>query len=241
MEKWTIENIKLGKNNRKINEKHVMKLAESMKSHGYIKELPILVNKDGEIIDGQHRYAACVHAHIKPVILEMKTEKDDLIPVINSMQKTWKLADYVNYYASKGYPDYIILKGLCSTKNISIAAGFAIFSDKSSHNYGITSTQHPLKLGTFKVADKSEKGLKKIDKKADMILDLIVELGLPKTERLITAIIRLMQRPEFIMDKMRQKIQYQRRRIYRCTTIAEYMQMLADVYNYKNTGKKVVI
>ena len=99
---------------------------------------------------------------------------------------------------------------------------------------------NPVRTGDFRIPDKSEKGLAKLERKVQAILDLVTQLGLPKTDRLITAITRLSNDSNFSFRIMQSKIAYQRSRIYRCTTIQEYMIMLSNIYNNKNT-KKVTI
>jgi hypothetical protein len=98
----------------------------------------------------------------------------------------------------------------------------------------------PLKDGTFKFDDISDKGLAKISRKIDKILHVITLLDLPKTDRLVVAITRLMKDDNFSFTTMENKIAYQKSRVYRCSTIQEYMVMLANIYNNKNPKKIAV-
>lgn len=237
---FTLKDIRITDVNRDISDTHVDRLKELIRKHGYYKGLPIIVDKDGLIIDGQHRYLACKELNVEPTIVV--EESFDIVPFINSTQLSWSLRDYVKYYAAKGYEDYIILEQLCKAKNISPNAAYALIYNKNANKTGLSrrASLNPIKAGTFKIPDISEKGLAKLERKVNAVLGLITLLDLPRTERLLLAITRLAEDPNFNFAVMRNKISYQKARIYRCATIQEYQQMLSSIYNYKNTKKIAV-
>lgn len=243
--KFTLKDIRLSNVNRDISRNHVDRLKEMITKHGYFAGAPIIVDKDGLIIDGQHRYIACKELNIEPSIIQ--DGSFDIVPILNSTQLSWSMRDYVKYYAAKAYEDYVILEQLCKAKNISPNVAYVIITGKSNERSGLsrsscssTKSRHPIREGTFKIPDKSQKGLDKLERKVDAILAMVTKLDLPKTERLILAITRLAQDKNFSFAIMENKINYQKARIYRCSTINEYMQMLANIYNHKNTKKVVV-
>lgn len=242
MKKFTIDTIKLSEANREISKGQVERIKLLIKKHGYIKALPIIVDEDGLIIDGQHRFLACKELNIEPTIVVEPSF--DITPILNASQLKWGTKDYVKYYAVKGYEDYIILEQLCKKKNISPSIAYNIIFNKTVERQGITRNkiyeESKLKSGLMKLPDTSEKGLAKIERKVDRILNLISYLNLPRTDRLIVAISRLAKDENFVFSTMKNKIDYQRSRIYRCSTIQEYMQMLANIYNHKNSKKIVV-
>lgn len=242
--KWTLKDLKVTEANRDIRRNQVDRIKESIKAHGYINAVPILVDEDGLIIDGQHRYVACKELGIEPTILQ--AGNFDLVPVLNSTQLSWSLSDFVKYYAAKGYEDYVILENICKAKKLKPSLVYNMIHNKSVNRPTMdrqlkgSQQPEPIKHGTFKFPDKSAKGLAKLERKIDAILELVSELKLPRTDRLVIAIAKLTQDPNFAFDTMRNKIEYQRARIYKCTTIQEYMVMLANIYNNKN-AKKVAV
>lgn len=237
---FTLKDIRITDVNRDICSTHVERLKNLIKEHGYYSGLPIIVDEDGLIIDGQHRYLACKALNIEPTIVVEKSF--DIVPYINSTQLKWSLKDYVKYYAAKGYEDYIILERICKSKKISPNTAYAIMHNKISGRVGLSrkSANNPIKDGTFKIADKSDKGLAKLERKMSAVFRIISLLNLPRTERLLLAITRLAEDPNFNFKVMEKKIEYQKSRIYRCATIQEYQQMLSAIYNYKNTKKVAV-
>lgn len=237
---FKLKDLRLTEANREIAEKHVDRLVELIRKNGYIEGMPIIVDEDGFIIDGQHRYLACKKLGIEPPIVLGKNF--DIVPFLNSTQLKWTVKDYVNYYVVKGYPDFIILDQLCKKKNISPSIAYNIIFNKSTDRTGLSRGVriYPLKDGTMKLPDTSEKGLQKLERKVDMVLSLINLLNLPKTDRLIIAISRIISDKNFSYAVMQNKIDFQKSRIYRCSTIQEYMQMIANIYNYKNSNKITV-
>lgn len=239
-----MKDLKLTEANRDINENQVKRLEDEIRKHGYIEALPILVDQDGFIVDGQHRYIACRNLNIEPTITVVKNM--DLAPVLNATQLSWSLKDYVKFYAEKGIEDYIIIQNICKAKNITPNVALSIIFGRSTWRPGIKRLTNgnlkanPVKTGVLKLPSTQPKDLAKLDRKIDLILGLVVELGLPRTERLIVAIAQIAKDPNFVFKTMKAKIEYQRARIYRCTTIAEYTQMLANIYNNKNPKKIVV-
>lgn len=237
--KFTMKDIRITEANRAINPNHVERLEREIKKNGYCKGRPILVDQDGLIVDGQHRYLACKRLGIEAPIEQV--DNFNLVATLNSTQLNWSLRDYVNFYAVKGIADYIILDALCKEKGISPAVAINIIYGKSLSKEGMARpNDNPVRTGDFKIPDKTEKGLAKLERKVQAILDLVTQLDLPKTDRLITAITRLSNDSNFSFRIMRDKIAYQRSRIYRCTTIQEYMVMLSNIYNNKNSKKVTV-
>ena len=102
--KMKMENIKICSANRDIARPQVDRLKKLIQKYGYIESYPIIVDPDGLIIDGQHRYLACKELSIEPPIVVEKSF--DLTPILNSSQMRWSTKDYVKYYAAKGYEHF---------------------------------------------------------------------------------------------------------------------------------------
>lgn len=95
--------------NRPISESNVNSLVNSIQRYGYQSSKPITVNKDFEIIDGQHRFIACKKLGL-PIIFEFTPDgvnSDELMIELNKTQRIWRLAEYINHYAEKDIPFYV--------------------------------------------------------------------------------------------------------------------------------------
>lgn len=92
--------------NRDINRLHVKKLSESIKARNLLWAKPPLVNERNQVIDGQHRLEAC--AMIKADFYYMIApglNKEDMA-ILNTNQKNWTSADFINYFTIEGKKDY---------------------------------------------------------------------------------------------------------------------------------------
>lgn len=88
--------------NREVDKAHVKKLAASIRKKNLLFVRPLIVNDRMQIIDGQHRLAAC--EQIKAPVFYIKCSgltKED-IAVLNTAQKNWTRLDFINFYAIEG-------------------------------------------------------------------------------------------------------------------------------------------
>lgn len=98
---------KVLKGNRVVDKVHVKSLARSIALNPELLAVrPILVNKNFEVIDGQHRLAAAKMVKV-PVYYDVADlELEDTI-IINHNQRNWLITDYAKSYADLGKQDYI--------------------------------------------------------------------------------------------------------------------------------------
>lgn len=94
--------------NRDVEPERVAKILESIKKCGFIGA--IVVNEKMEVIDGQGRLEACRQLGV-PIdyVKEEGLTIEDCISM-NISGTPWKLKDYINSYAARGYKDYVVLK-----------------------------------------------------------------------------------------------------------------------------------
>ena len=93
--------------NRKINEKNVNDMMESISRYGLIQ--PIIVSSDAYIIDGQHRLSACIRLGLPVTYVVNHNIDSKAVTEANNTQRKWSVDDWVNHYAKKGNVDYISL------------------------------------------------------------------------------------------------------------------------------------
>lgn len=92
--------------NREVDKRHVKKLAASIARKNLPFVRPLIVNDKMEIIDGQHRLAACeqIGADVWYIKVEGLTKED--IAVLNTAQKNWALIDFINFYTIEGRREF---------------------------------------------------------------------------------------------------------------------------------------
>lgn len=92
--------------NREVNKAHVRKLAQSIKRKNLLPIRPVICNHKMEVIDGQHRIAACqlIEEPVYYICVDNLT-KDD-IALLNTAQKNWTMLDFINFYTIEGRPEF---------------------------------------------------------------------------------------------------------------------------------------
>lgn len=99
------------KENREINTNKVISLKRKLLDDGR-QIMPIICNKNMEIIDGQHRFQALKELGWDIIYyVDESVTSYDLIS-INNTQSNWGLIDYIHYYATLGSDKYIKLEEL---------------------------------------------------------------------------------------------------------------------------------
>ena len=90
--------------NREPNDRRVKKLAESIKKNGV--QIPIIVNKAKQIVDGQHRFWALKSLGYTIPYIVSHTWKDDKHTIeINNTGARWNALDFANYARANGNLD----------------------------------------------------------------------------------------------------------------------------------------
>jgi hypothetical protein len=102
---------------QKLND--VNRLAKSiLKTGGNV--IPVIVDKNLNVIDGQHRIKACESCDlpVKYVVVDTDISYSTLMQEINKTAKPWAIIDYVAHYKSLGVEGYAEFYDLLQKKNI---------------------------------------------------------------------------------------------------------------------------
>ncbi|MBN2547502.1 MAG: hypothetical protein JXB50_16985 [Spirochaetes bacterium] len=106
--------------NRPLNHSHVRFLEQSITQNNLLHYFPILIFIENEIkyiVDGQHRFQACVNLKI-PFYYRVIDKFTFSISHINSASRSWNLMDYVLFFVAKKNENYANLKSLMDKYNI---------------------------------------------------------------------------------------------------------------------------
>ena len=106
--------------NREKNEGNIQKIIRSVKFKNLLHLRPILVNKNMEVIDGQHRLEVASRLGLA-IYYEVQgnlTPSD--IRILNDNQLTWKREDYLKFYVTEGIDDYIRLKNFMDKQKLNL-------------------------------------------------------------------------------------------------------------------------
>jgi hypothetical protein len=212
--------------NRIINKQKVKRLMETMTE--YMAMSPIQVNEKMEIIDGQHRFTALCNLG-KPIyyyVVKGATIKD--VQALNTHTDVWDHKDYVNSYVSTGNKNYAIYKqfkekyGLGTTTNLMLLTGTS----------SVGQEQKKFARGQFVVTDILE---------AEDIASKIVKMGqyisFYKDRSFAYAFMKALRNPKFNFEMFfTDKMEYQSRKLVKCSNIVQYLTILQEIHNNRTKG-----
>ena len=192
------ERLRFLANNRPINATHIKNLEKEFDRYGNITEVsPITVNKNGFIIDGQHRKVICEKRGLPVFYIEADTPKEITV-AMNWRNKPWSNSDYVNFFAAYK-PEYELLRQFMAVNKINYQIASAVLFTGLHRKF---SSDRRLKEGTLEV--------KPLLKKAQENLDVISEIGLimgaELHERYVRGIIRCLDNEEFEIERFMKKL-----------------------------------
>ena len=96
------------KGNRQINKAHLNRLKESIEQESLI--VPIIVNEEYEIIDGQNRYNAWKDLNLPVYYIVVEGYGLSQVQRLNSNIRNWSMKDYADCYDTLGKKDYKVYK-----------------------------------------------------------------------------------------------------------------------------------
>lgn len=92
--------------NRKIDERHVMRLVDAIERKNLLSICPVIVSKNNEIIDGQHRIEAARKLETPfYYIVGDSLDHEDILS-LNNTNKAWNYFDYINFFHIKKTPGF---------------------------------------------------------------------------------------------------------------------------------------
>jgi hypothetical protein len=216
--------------NREVNHLHLSRLKESMKKN-YLTTI-IMVNKNFEIIDGQHRYLICRELNLPINYIISENYGLNEIQILNANMKNWTIVDYVSGYCDLGYKDYEVYRDFINeygfTNQVALvllSGGFISGSDESS----LTTK---FKEGQFKIKD-----LDLAKKMADKIMMIEPYYSGYLRRSFIYAMIGMFKNENFEFTEFLAKLKQQPTTLQDCTNITQYKSLIEEIYNYRRREK----
>lgn len=159
--------------NREIVPRHLKRLKEAIGARNFLRLFPIIVNSEGHIIEGQHRYISAKELKLPLYyIVDDEIQPSD-IAMINNNRKSWTARDYIDFYAKSGNEHYKHMRKLSQQHPKLTITTLMRLVDKSRGDYwsggGDTHTMRngkweaPNHKVAFAIAELCERMLKQYD------------------------------------------------------------------------------
>jgi hypothetical protein len=230
---------KILEGNRNINLGNVERLVKSIEENGFL-QMPIIVNENYEVIDGQHRLMAA--RKLNSIIYYHKVNNYDLKTAItlNRNQSNWSIADYIRSYCDLGYKDYIRLQEFYEANK---DFGLMICAELTS----LDSIRDIYSKGNSEKGDLIRKGYYKFDpnNKAEYIFNAARKIKTVIPDVMIVAYLRSLSKcinnPEFNLNQFVKKATTYPDQHRRSSTVSVIMANIEHIYNFRNQGKTRII
>lgn len=164
-------------------------IEKTLIKHGWLPQFPMVVNKNHEVLDGQHRFIAAqkLNFPIFYIISENLTQED--IPGLQC-GKNWCLHDYLHSFCADNNPDFIVLKDLLDKYKLSLNVFISCYLKSRKGQTNIQAFKNGKLNLTFNNWHTTEFELKKLSEVIEIInknirlLDIGKKLNLKQTNAL---------------------------------------------------------
>jgi len=217
---------KFMRGNRPTKPSHIEKLIQSFNKKQLM--VPIIVNEKLEVIDGQHRLSAAKELNKPIYFIILNGYGLEEIKQLNTNQDNWTPDSYAKSYCEQGYQSYIEYRdfrlrwGFGHQESVALLANTTVNLSKQFNE------------GDFKVKDLNE-----ANRIAQMIKDFLPYYKGVRRKSFVYSIISLSKNPEYNHKEMIEKVRIQPRAMVDCVSVQQYLEMMAEIYNYHRRGKKI--
>lgn len=222
------------KGNRNLNQLHLKRLKESIKSKLLFTLL--IVNERMEIIDGQHRFYVLkeLGLPIHYVVVYGYGVKE--VQILNANMSNWNKNDYLDGFVKAGMEDYIKFKEFKDYfKDLNFGICIKILSgnlEKKKRVDGVLISTKDFNNGNFKIND-----LQKGYRIANMITDFKSVFPKYADTSFCLTLLSIFEHKNYDHKKMLHKLTLQPSALIQCKTQEQYKIKLEEIFNYKSLSK----
>tara|TARA_R100001443_G_scaffold19976_1_gene31835 strand:+ start:3277 stop:4038 length:762 start_codon:yes stop_codon:yes gene_type:complete len=224
--------------NRDIDYGQVKKMCDAVKQGiNFFKYVPILADKQGNVIDGQHRFKVCemlglpIYYHVVETSIKMIE-----IMKLNSSSSNWKWDNYVNAHIKvngKNASQYKQLKSICSKYSLPKATIASILQDGNPNR--VDSLKEAVQYGEFRI-NHYEKAIKFLDG-MQIIRPTIGSKGVSRA--IMSAFWQVKDNEDFSFKKFLHKANLKGTLLQNVDSKKQALLAIEDIYNF--ASKKRVI
>ena len=219
------------RDNRIINQSHVKKLSEKMKTHGWLPTSRVVINEKGELIDGHHRVRAAVIAKVPVRYSIHRGANGDDITEMNTLQKNWSPFDHLHKWVMRGNPNYMTFS--------KFARDYPMFK-YTEVSMLLNNNMGGAKRDIFESGNYVVKNEKIARQWAEYIVSLKPYFEKYYTKSIfVRAIIKVLSSKGdvFNFDEFLRKVKIRPTKLVPCGTVDQYVELIEDIYNYRRTEK----
>jgi hypothetical protein len=217
--------------NRDLNSAKINRITDSVHNGlNLFRYCPIMVNKEGYIIDGQHRFYVSKKLGLPVFYIIAPDFSLRQIAEMNQNASKWKDKDFVNCYIDTGNKHYNTLKDFVEKYQLNLGIAASLLSDG--------------KVRGIKTIDVMRDGLFKAEKLnyATKFMEVAMQFKdyceSYRSRNFLQALEVLTASSDFTLTEFLDKLKLHGLKIENRQSHKEYLTHLEDLYNYRNSKRK---
>jgi hypothetical protein len=216
--------------NRRMTGRPIEKLALEMRTDFRLAIMPILVDHNWFIRDGQHRFMAAQINGYPIYYIRVKGLTPDMVAKMASLSHPWKVGDYLHSFCVREYPEYLKIRAFRDKTKLGHSVAMALLTGVP---YG-PEAQTKFHTGYIRVPAL---------KMAEHIWDLLQGLSWYehyKKKGFVIAFRELATHPKYDHKHLLRKMGMKRDLLYNAQTMESNLEILTKIYNWKVSKAKKV-
>ena len=219
------------KGNRKVYPTQVAKLLLKIKARG--QKVPVIVNENNQIIDGQHRVEVCEKLGIPVMYLVCKNASLEDIKDINNSAKLWNFEDYLRCYSRNGYKKqrtYLTLRSF--KERYDLPGRIAL--------YLLSGNSHDLGLNDFRTGNFEIDNIKEAHTFGDCLKKIRKTHKCGRSVRFARALVNnvSIHNSDLNLDRLVKQIEKYPQKI-KGPNVQEFEDSILNCYSYQKRGRKL--
>src|SRR5882724_2589302 len=193
------EQFKFLKGNRNIVPGHLAQLTSAILKDNLLAYNPIVVNKEWEVIDGQHRLLVARNNKLPIYYIINPNAGLSEVRTQNRYVRTWKALDFIESFASLGYPDYLWLYEFIQNNHLAVSTAVILL-----YGYRTGHMVPGIKDGRLTISGFEKKGARERIKKIETVRPYILFSG-GFNRSFLVALLKIIETPDwdlFLMHVM---------------------------------------
>lgn len=222
--------------NRDLYPNHIEKLRAAIKQKNLLPYIPLLLNENMQVIDGQHRLEAARLEKLPVTYIVIPGLRLEDVMNLNVNSKSWTTMDFVDAWIKSGKPDYQVMKDIAVKNHMALSTVANLLMMGAGVALGGGRANDAVRNGTFVV-----KYLEFTNMVLDQINDLIKYCDFdPKKERkFVKTIAKLNMLDNFDFATLLAKLRYSGIKIEQRSSLRYFILEIEDIYNWRNSKKRV--
>jgi len=215
------------KGNRAIDKSHVAKLKKEIQKKDL--DLPIYVNENDEVVDGQHTLQARKELN-KPIrYIRGAFENEFDVATMNANRKNWSNKDYLEFHLQNGKREYQIIKSL--VKQYAIPLECVLFLSTGAYSV-LRTTRTDFKSGKFKITT-----LQRVNEIGGDLMYMKNHFNIRLTRPFVMAYAVVKEHPSFRWDRFKTALKSKSAMLLRGTNTEDFITVFEKIYNSGSRNK----